>query len=178
MEVIGSFSVWSGAGVEETGTAATGLAAGLAWANLELALELGLEGGGLAVGVAELAGGGLAGGWAVVVVVVGSGVLAMDLAAMVREEAGTEAVAIEGFWAGGRSGACCSGNLGVAVVTAGWHGTAVVCGCRGGISIHWGYSIGSSNLSWGLCEFVVRLDERTRLSDLGSKRALCVHWCR
>jgi len=60
MEVIGSFSVGSGAGVEQTGTAAAGLA-GLVWGNLELDLELGFKGGGLAVDVAELGGGDLAG---------------------------------------------------------------------------------------------------------------------
>jgi len=62
MEVIGSFSMGSGAGVEETGTVATGLATGLAWAGLEMALELDFEGSGLAVGVAEVAGGGFAKG--------------------------------------------------------------------------------------------------------------------
>jgi len=57
VEVIGSLRVGSGARVEEACIAATGLAAGLA----RVCLALGLEGGGLAVGFAELDGGVLAG---------------------------------------------------------------------------------------------------------------------
>jgi len=116
MEVIGSFSVGSGVGVEETGTAvaglATGLAAGLAWGIFKLDLELGFKGGGLTVGVAELGGRDLAGAWAEVVVVVEAGVLAVVLATMAREEAGPEAVAIEGFWAGGKKWYLVQWNLG------------------------------------------------------------------
>jgi len=54
VEVIGSLSVGSGAMVEEGCTAAAGVAAGLAWVDLELGLEVG----GLAVGFAVLDSGG------------------------------------------------------------------------------------------------------------------------
>jgi len=119
MEVIGSFSVGSEAGAEETGTAATGLVAGLAWASLELDLELGFAGGGLAVDVSELGSGDLAGGWAMVCVVVEAGVLAVILATVAKEEAGTEAMVMGGFLGRGwRSSACCGGSLGVAAVAA------------------------------------------------------------
>jgi len=81
---------------------ATGLATGLAWAALELALKLDFEGSGLAVGSVEVAGGGLAKGWAVACVVVVAGVIGTDLAATAREDAGAEAMAIEEFWVGGK----------------------------------------------------------------------------
>jgi len=86
-------------------------------------------------------------------------------------------VAIEGFWAGKE-------EVVLAVVET-WVWLWLL---QGGValqshvgaevaSVSMGYSIGSSNLSWGLCGFVMRLDERARLSNLRSQRALCVHRC-
>jgi len=86
--------VGSEAAVEDTCAAATGLAAGLAWVGLELGLELDLEESGLAVGVAELDGGDLAGKRAEGVAGVEDGVFAVVLAAMAREEAGTVSVTV------------------------------------------------------------------------------------
>jgi len=86
-------SVGSRPGVEEAGTATTGVAAGLAWEDWELGLELGFAGGGLAVGVAELDSGDLAGGWAEVVVEVEDVGVPVAFAIMAREEAGREATA-------------------------------------------------------------------------------------
>ncbi len=63
-------------------------------------MELGLAGGGLAVGMAELGSGDLAGGWAEVVAEVEDIVAAVALVAVAREEAGTEATAVGKLWAG------------------------------------------------------------------------------
>jgi len=62
-------------------------------------MELGLEGGGLAVGVAEVDGRDLA-GRAEIVAGVEDDVLAVALAAVVMEEVGAEAVTVWELWAG------------------------------------------------------------------------------
>jgi len=92
--------VGSIAGVEEADTAATGVAAGLAWEDWELGLELGFAGGGLAVGVAELGSGDLAVGWAEVMVEVEDIVAAVAFVAVAREEAGIEGTAGGNFGQG------------------------------------------------------------------------------
>jgi len=77
----------------------------------------------------------------------------------------------------GRRGASYSWGLDVAVVTARWHGTAILCGCRSGLCIHWSGRDSSSCLHEITCGVVLRLDGRGRHSGLGSKSALCSHWC-
>jgi len=61
----------------------------------------------------------------------------------------------------------------MAAVTARWNGTAFLCGCGGGLCIHWSGSGSSSVLHQITCGVVLILNGRGRLSGLGSKSALC-----
>jgi len=79
-------------------------------------------------------------------------ILVVALAAVARDEAGVVA-GTEELWMGIRWGTRCSRSFGVNTVAARWCGTAVMCGCRGRLHIHWSGSCSCSNgvLHWSTC---------------------------
>jgi len=61
------------------------------------------------------------------------------MAAMVREETGVVAGALEVLWAGGcRWGAGCNRSLGITAAAVGWCSTVVMLRGRGRLHFHWG----------------------------------------
>jgi len=63
--------------------------------------------------------------------------VALALVAVAREEVGVAVVPVFMLWAGGRGCTSFSGSLGMAVVAMRWCSTAILCGCRGGLCVHW-----------------------------------------
>jgi len=63
----------------------------------------------------------------------------------------------------------------MAMVALRWHGTAILCGCGGGLCVHWSGSDSRGFLHQTSCGDVLGLHGRSRLSNLRGRGAFCVH---